>query len=164
MYYHRAHHVNTGARGDSGGSNRDAIEEAAGQVMRALNGLVEALPTQQLLGRDKALVLLPVIFTTARLYVSETDLASADLVTGNVNGGSLSPVEVPYLFYQYALSPGLKHGVVPRMNVRAQPTLTWALAYGYVRTIAVVSAAGVEQIFRRLDPGAFRPFEMEQVM
>jgi hypothetical protein len=132
--------------------SRNAIEEAAGQVCRGLNGLIELL-----LSRPKDLVrprvfLVPVIFTTAKLWVSECDLASANVEDGYIKVPEGSLAEAPLVFYQYHVSPKLKHS---RQLIQRPSELADVLSAYYVRTIPIVNAAGVEAFLTAFDPASF---------
>ena len=136
-------------KGESGPSRKNAIDLAVTQVCRGLNGLIEFLPTnpQFLLkrprGRDlvhSGVTLLPVIFTTARLYTCECNLATADLTNGNVDLSNEKMSEQDWIFYQYHVSPGLKHS---GMRPQTADSFSSALDYDYVRTIPIVSAKGI---------------------
>src|SRR5207244_2729777 len=87
-----------------------AVEDAATQVSRGTNGLIEFFlrDPSKLEGVDQ-IQLLPVIFTTADLFVSDVDLRKADLKTGEVSPAEVSLKPIPWLLYQYHLSPSLKH-------------------------------------------------------
>src|SRR5262249_36241830 len=51
-------------------STNDAIEDAASQLCLGMNGMVEYLhKNKNMLGPDNSRILLPIIFTTARLWV-----------------------------------------------------------------------------------------------
>ncbi len=139
--YHLGFEVKSQAKGDSGGP-RSTIEEAATQVTRGLNGLIEFyLRDVELLKGIDEIWLLPVVFTTARLLVSNADLAQTDLASGELPVSEANLTETDWLLYQYHISPGVKH------ETRYKPTsadLGEALDREFVRTIAVVSAGGVE--------------------
>ncbi len=140
--YHVAVEVKTGKDGDSQGKGRGAIEDAATQIMRGLNGMVGLVSReQQLLGRHRTADFLPVIFTTANLWASESNLGSADIERGEVDLASADFGKADWLLLQYNVSEGLKHGMRPAQR---PPDLSQVLQDDYIRSIAVVSAAGIE--------------------
>ena len=68
-------------------SDRSAINVAVAQVLRGTSGLINhllgnVLSASQLAG--KKLTFLPVVFTTADLWVTDVDLSAADLTTGDL--------------------------------------------------------------------------------
>lgn len=144
--YHVAVEVRSDARGEPSGESGRAIEDAATQVSRGLNGLIEFVrKTSQFLKREKDAYFLPVIFTTARIWTTDADLSSAQIETGNVDLADSRFTERPWVAYQYHLSPGLKHAASP---AERSGSLTELMDSEYVRTIAVVNASGVEEFLR----------------
>ena len=144
--YHIGFEARSNAVGDKAGESGQAIENAATQISRGLNGFIETIIRNEKLTEDVSQVdILPVIFTTAQLYVSNVDLSLADLQTGNVNLESGDVTPVSWLYYQYSLSPGLKHSVQPKQKGYSLATL---LQWEYIRTIPIVSWSGVEEFIK----------------
>lgn len=140
--YHIGFEVRSNIKGDNVGETGQAIENAATQISRGLNGFIETIvKNEQLLKNVKQVDFLPVIFTTAQLYVSDVDISHADLETGNITLADGDVKSVSWLFYQYSLSPGLKHSVAPKMKGNSIPTL---LQWEFIRSIPIVSWRGVE--------------------
>jgi hypothetical protein len=134
--------VRTKAKGDASGDKGQAIENACGQVLRALNGFVENLESnRQMCGVYEGATLLPVIFTTADLWICEADLSSADLRTGNVDLSNSGFKKVPWLCYQYHQSPGLVH-TLPKLG--RSTAITKLMEENHVRTIPIVSPSGMK--------------------
>lgn len=133
-----------GQTGDASGKpDRDAIESSASQVCRGLSGMVNCIAENpQILRGAKDVWLLPVIFTTAEVCASTVDLGAADLASGTITIPENSITPVPYLCYQYNLSPGIKH---PHWTSSAAPDLADLLVLGFMRTIPIVNASGIEQ-------------------
>ena len=97
---------------------------------------------------NRPIVLVPVIFTTASVWTADTDLATADLISGEVDLGSTTVTQVPWLWLDYPVSPGLQHGVTrsqPDQEPLYQPDLRNILETDYSRAIAVVGSGGVDQ-------------------
>lgn len=143
--YHVAAEVKGKTPGDRGGQGRGAVEEAASQVCRGSNGMIDFFSKHPnffagLQGDVRFIGFLPVIFTTARLWISKVDLGSADLASGKINLKEVGCEEKPWLFYHYNQSPALKHSLNPSVDSR---TLEAILYNEYVRTIAIVSASGI---------------------
>lgn len=128
------------------GSSSDAIEDAAMQVMRGTNGFVKALLTYpDMLASECLNTVLPVIFTTAKLFVSKTNLATSRL-DGTVDLSRDSFEQVPWLWYQYHTSPGLRHShPLDRGHITSVDGLMDTF---YVRTIAIVGHGGLEPFLR----------------
>jgi hypothetical protein len=138
--YHVAFEVKTQAKGDSSGSRTD-IEDAASQVCRATNGLLEFCTRRGgFFTPVTDIEFLPVIFTTARLWVSENALNTADLHSGILNT-TPDLAEVDWLVYQYHVSTGVK---IDDLKVPISEDLADLLETGFIRSIPIVSSSGIE--------------------
>ena len=143
-YFDKAYHVGlelkTGEKGDQSGAGRNAIEEAASQVSRALSGFVNFLGGNlHLLRGDQTVFVFPVIFTTAELWTTEADIGDVVPATGKL----LSEVEAAradWVAFQYHLSPGVKHPLRPSTIGQSIGEI---LDAEYLRTILVVSATAI---------------------
>lgn len=156
--YHVAVEGKGTAKGDSSGTGRGAIEEAATQVIRGVNGLVECfsrnwhcLPVPVDTSDHPVVTLIPVIFTTARIWATGVDISEADVTKGQISLNSGDVIEKPWLWLQYHVSPGLKHTVtrqVPTDGSRdtddfEESELGKLLEMEYARAIAVVGPNGI---------------------
>jgi hypothetical protein len=141
--YHFGVEVRSPKPGDDKGESGRAIEDAVTQVLRGLNGYVEALSQDKQLFEGTQTHLLPVIFTSAQLWISHSDLGLADLETGDIDLSKDKFESVPWLWYQYHMSPGLKHTSIyePRDEIRVEEFIEAK----YIRTVAIVSASGIEE-------------------
>lgn len=73
--YHIALEVKSNEKGDCDGKGSGAIEEAASQVCLGLNGMVELFTKKPaLFAKQSQAVFLPIIFTTARIFVTNAEL------------------------------------------------------------------------------------------
>ena len=127
--------------GDPTGRSARAIEEAATQVSKGLNGIVQAFARNLPLFRDQRRVdFLPVIFTTANLWTTDIELSSADVKTSKIDLSSSNFRSEPWILYQYHTSPGLKHSYSPEEK---PDTLGGLMEREFVRTIAIVSPSGI---------------------
>ena len=145
--YHVGLSVKSNQPGDKvGRKDTDAIEDAAGQVCKGLNGLIEFFNSQRLkLPENEKLYFMPVIFTTARLWTTDVELASAGIEKGEFERGSVSVKEAPWIWYQYHVSPELKHTVSTDETEYLSPfNLAGILEQEFIRSIAIVSVKGVE--------------------
>lgn len=145
--YHLPFELKTRKEGDPYDKGRGAIEDAVTQVLRHLNGFVGLISrAQPYLHEFTRAYILPAIFTTAKLFICDADLASADILDGNLDLEHSVIKEVPWLYYQYNQSPGLKHEIVSQHR---RGRLNDFIAAEYCRTIAVVSASGIESFLGR---------------
>lgn len=139
--YHLAFSLRTSEKGDedSKGNRQSEIEDAMGQTLRGANGFVMHFDRQPHLLEDKEQIgILPVIFTTAKLYTSDLKLDEAELATGKVTGGNLK--RAAWVIYQYTMSPGLKHTAV---SGNSPGDLVDLYQSEYIRTVPIVSVEGI---------------------
>ena len=143
--YHLAFEVKGKEAGDPGGSGRGAIEDAVKQALRGLNGMVEFLASHPAaLNGMQGVILLPVVLTTAHLWVSQADLSRADVESGTLSDEPAPVREVPWLWYHYAQSPGIKHSL-PTEAASGRDDYLANVFYGeYARPVAIVHALGIE--------------------
>ncbi len=131
------------------GNDKDAIEVACTQVCRGLNGLVDGLVHDERLHRHiqnrSSVVLLPVIFTTARLSATSANLAEANLETGELTADD-SVENLDWLIYQYPQSPDLKHTV--SRGALENDSLDVVVARDFVRSVAIVRPSGILNFLR----------------
>lgn len=144
--YHIAVEVRTEEKGDQAGSGRGAIEDAATQICRGLNGFVSFLATHtRVLGDYKMADFLPVIFTTANIWASDGNLGKADLQSGNVDLSLAGFKRQDWIILQYHMSPGLRHS----LGVSTQShDLGDILEQEYIRSIPIVTPNGLESFLR----------------
>jgi len=133
-----------------GFQGRGQINDAITQVLRGLNGMV-AFAVNELANGNYALFkednfgtryasYLPVIFTTAKLWVCDCDISEADLQSGKVNIDEAKLEERKWLFYQYAQSPDLKHP----FREESYGDISDILYSDYTRTIPIVNSDGIK--------------------
>lgn len=92
------------------GKAGQSIEAACSQLSVGISGFVEHL--SHIFSRDglmPVIQLLPVLFTTATLWTSDADISDAEYASGTLNNLSPALRQVPWLLYEYTLSPGVKH-------------------------------------------------------
>lgn len=144
---------------------REAIEEASGQIMRGVAGLLDGWASRYSREGDPfSIGVIPAIFTTARLFECTTDLTTTELATGNVSVKPEDLQERPWVLYQYHRSPGVTSSVplkpfgengalgtfgrrdpMERLDV----SLARNLDAAGIRTIAVVSAPQIGNFLKR---------------
>lgn len=139
---HIAFDVKSKQKGDRHDSGRGAIEKAASQIMRGLNGFVNLLPDHPGMLKEQPTAFLPVIFTTAKLWLSDVDLASADLLSGEVDLTAAELRRVKWVAYHYHLTQGIKHS---RWRGNEPEEIPALMDLDFIRTIFIVSADGVDE-------------------
>jgi hypothetical protein len=141
--YHRGFEVRSDSKGE-GNPDRSAIETACGQVIRGVNGLIGLLRSRiKILIVNHPTPIIPVVFTTARLWTTDTDLANADLVSGQLNQATLELRPVPWLWYRYHVSPGLTD---PEPRTTDADEIGKLVEQWYARCVAIVSS-GIDDFF-----------------
>lgn len=153
--YHVALEAKSNSQGDASGG-RGAIEGAATQVIRGMNGLIQCVSKKENIAIIQGSLIpaffIPVIFTTARLWATDADIGKADLESGKVDLASAKVERKPWLWLQYHMSPTLKHSVVRKentLNLLYQGTLGLLLKQEYSRTIAIVGTDGIDSFLRQ---------------
>jgi hypothetical protein len=133
-------------KGD-GAPGRNAIEDACTQVMRGVNGFIELLAAHPtLLPLETPTPIIPAIFTTAKLWVSDVDVGGVELTKGTLEPGAVVVKQVPWLWFRYQPSPGITHGLPkePATDELSRIADMW-----YTRCVAVVSADGAADFFAK---------------
>jgi len=139
-----------------------AADEAVGQACKGANGLLEfLLNNPSCMGQYKGAVVVPAVFTTARLWTSEVSLKDADVFEGEVEKDACALNPSDFLIYQYHLPTGIKQTLSRDTGFR---DLADALASQYIRSVPIVSAAGIGSFLRLFDPevGNLTPIIPEQ--
>lgn len=114
--------------GNTPAKPNDSIEKALSQAILGLNGFIE--PMAHSTGHISRIVI-PVIFTTAQLWVSRQDLSEADIDTGNIEIDNSKFENKKWIAYKYHVSPEYRHS-------RTQPS-------SYARTVFIVNSGGIDE-------------------
>jgi hypothetical protein len=122
-------------------SDRSAINAAVAQVLRGTSGLINHLfghvrSASQLAG--KKLTFVPVVFTTADLWVTDVDLSAADLTTGDLKEVNSSARD--WIWFNHNRSPKLRHNLEPNLA----GDIAKELESEFTRSVAIVSPAGID--------------------
>ncbi len=144
--FHIGMEVKSGKKGDSSISDRGAIESTATQVLKGVNGLTETMVRIFSNGENLYIAdILPVIFTTAKIWVTCADLRETDLETGNIDLDNYPFKEMPWIVFQYHLSPGIKHSLPSVADFR---NLAELLSFEYIRSIPIVNSGAIEDFLK----------------
>ncbi|MCC6228786.1 MAG: hypothetical protein IT432_06120 [Phycisphaerales bacterium] len=111
------------------------VDKVAGQVCRATNGVVISLRKHPGYEQDRYVTVVPIIVTTARLVMADVDLSGARIDSGSIQVDNACVRDVNWLYWQYPMSPSLKHDFADE-NSTADPQSLLQLLYA--RTIPVV--------------------------
>lgn len=134
--------IRSDGKGDPFSKGRGEIEDAATQVCRGMNGLIDLFANRHdvFWSDDKYVGFIPAIITTARLGATDADIADADLITGQVSNINPTLCDKDWLWYSYPQSPGLKHSLP---YVEPSADLRLVRFQEFVRNIAIVSPNGL---------------------
>lgn len=139
--------LKTNAKGDaSDTSGRSAINNAVAQVLRGTKGFLELV--QDINKNDPTpcrFTFLPAIFTTARLFTTDSSIIGTDVERGQVDSNSISVNERPWLWFNWNRSTSFTPDVSAN-SVRRQDLNHWFLRF--TRTIAIVGPNGIDTFLR----------------
>ena len=141
--YHLGFEAKTKATGDQcpkGGT----IEDSVAQVLRGIAGSADLYASDPAtFSHVQRVTLIPVVVTTAALWVTDAKLESADLVSGELPIESVAFRRVSSVALQYHRSPSLTPG---RPQRRPANDLSELIDGEYSRTVHVVSVKGLEEL------------------
>jgi hypothetical protein len=137
--YHVGFDLRTKEEGNGTGKGV-ALDEAIERVFRSAGGLMMRLtdlPGWRM--SSMTLTILQVVFTTARLFVIDSDISAASLDRGDI--ASVSLREVPWLWYQTNLSRSQRPRLPTAELVSNLIGLGRIIPIRYTRATAIVNAA-----------------------
>jgi hypothetical protein len=147
--YRLSFEVKSGEKGE-GSQGRGQINSAITQVLRGQNGLINyyaeklvnssMMPLGKNYNRNDYVAFMPVIFTTANLWVSDVDLSKADIVNGNIDLSTNNLKKTDWVFYQYSQTPDLSHSLSGKSDAK---NLSESLIVDFSRTIPIVNASSI---------------------
>lgn len=153
--------VKSKERGDGVGSQeKSAINSAVSQVLRGSTGFMHHLfndyrmsnryrMQQADISENDQYIFIPVIFTTARLFVTDVDLATATLATGHLPD-NLKVEEKEWIWFNHNRSSSLspKYEFDHSLNTQYSPHFR-----EFTRSVAIVSPSGIDEFLQTDFPG-----------
>lgn len=129
--------------GEHGNSLGKTLDDAVTQVVRGASGLAEQLQSTGTPG--ERVTIMPIIVTTASLFVANRVLEDAELQTGNLPDLELTPVD--WLWYVQHVSASLLPAARPQIDVSGEYDAfgQW-LRHRHRRTILVSSVKGLPAV------------------
>lgn len=128
------------------------FDNAVSQVFRARGGLIDDLGPRETL-RYGGGAIVPVIFTTAELLVTDADLAESDLNDGAI-AKTIGAGAVNWLWYNHNLGSALRPTMPRRAGAERGLTKSGALQktllYESMRSVAIVRPEGISHFLRDL--------------
>ena len=142
--------VKTEKRGDGvGSSERSAINSAVTQVLRGVSGYINYLSTggraTRKLDLDHSHIVVPVIFTTAQIYITDANIASADLATGELPKGTVQTEKTDWIWYNYNRSFQLANDLSLTGDLKSNYSYYFR---EFTRTVAIVGPDGIDSFLR----------------
>jgi hypothetical protein len=142
--------LKTGQTGDGFGQSR-AINDAITQVLRGKSGLInhlcESIRTadHRSLGIEsiRTIRFIPVIFTTAQIWVTDVDLTDADLNTGNLVN-QVEAKATDWIWLTHNQTSNLRPEFYWQQERSALDGFSCDLRREFARSIAIVSPSGVD--------------------
>lgn len=133
--------------------SKSPINDAAFQVLLGQRGFISHLTSMTGTDKHEQLrrenVFIPVVFTTADLFVSDVDLSDADLASGEVHTDSDVLIKRPWLWYNFRRHSDLDH---PFEKYGSSQTNVDEYFAAFTRSVAFVSVSGIDE-FLTLDFG-----------
>lgn len=126
------------------GKDPTPLDLAVAQAHRGASGYINRF--RELAGRlsefsTAVRIVVPVVFTTARLWGSEVQLTASDLSTGRVPSASF--VQHSWVWLRQNISPDLKHDL-PGVSLAPGRWAEWTF-HDYARCVAIVSVSGIDE-------------------
>jgi hypothetical protein len=142
--YHIGLEMKVNAPGEFVPQGGPAINQAVTQSLRATSGFIsyKFAPERRSCREREVVRFIPVVITTAELVVSDVDLSTADLQSGNLPSEAMSTQKVPRLWFSHNRSPALRsdHAWV----AAPKDELTSALRREFSRAVAIVNPLGLD--------------------
>jgi hypothetical protein len=150
--YHLGFELRTGETGDGVGQRGQAINEAVTQVLRGTSGLINHLQDTAPRGPETTQLIrfIPVVITTAQIFVTNADLGEADLQTGNLPLEAVKVEPSDGIWFTHNRSPVLKPKAPSATAFSDFNEFSSALRNEFSRSVAIISAAGIDE-FLSLD-------------
>jgi len=145
-----AFELRTEQKGDGIGGRNDAVSQAITQVLKAAVGLF--LKCRETLRAGRRVIVVPLILTTAELWVSQVQLTRSDLSTGKVEG--TDAVQWPRVQLTTRATRNLTVPSLLEARISRQPSAeigsmakTFAAAQisGHARTLWIASHDGIQK-------------------
>ena len=142
--YHLGLELKTDVPGEGLAQSGQAINQAVSQVLRATAGLINhrfersrrSFPTEGVVR------FIPVVFTSAEVLVTDVDLGSADLATGDLAEEAVKAQATDWIWFNHNRSPALRADL-EWANLSGD--LAHELRLEFARSIAIVGPEGIDK-------------------
>ncbi len=146
--YHLGFELKTERSGDGHvQGNTTGINQAIAQVLRGTSGLINHMfyYSRRTYNSETKLRFIPVVFTTAELWVTEVDLGVADLTTGDLRPEDVQARKIEWLWFNHNRSINLRHNLNWETDVN---DLSIELMKDFTRSIAIISTEGLDSFLK----------------
>jgi hypothetical protein len=142
--YHLGFELKTDAPGEGLAQSSQAINQAMSQVLRATSGLINHhFERSRRSFTTKGMVrFIPVVFTTAQVWVTDVDLGSADIATGDLPTEAVRAQATDWIWCNHNRSPLLRADLE---WAHLSGELARELRLEFTRTIAIVGPEGIDK-------------------
>jgi hypothetical protein len=142
--YHLGLELKTEAPGEGLAQSGQAINQAVSQVLRSTAGLINHLFewSRRSFSTEGVVRFIPIVFTTAQVLVTNVDLGSVDLSTGDVPADAVRAQATDWIWFNHNRSPVLRADL-EWANVSED--LARELRLEFARSIAIVGPEGVDK-------------------
>ena len=149
--YHLGFELKTGETGDGHGQRGPASNEAIAQVLRGTSGLINHLQDTAPLQpkTTQSIRFIPVVITTAQIYVTNADLSEADLQTGNLSSEAVKIEKSDGIWFTHNRSPSLKPNAPSTTAFSDFNEFSAALKNEFARSVAIISTDGIDNFLSR---------------
>jgi hypothetical protein len=149
--YHLGFELRTSDTGDGKGQRGPASSEAVAQVLRGTSGLINHLQATAPQRPETTHIIrfIPVVITTAQLYVTHANLGEADLKTGNLSSEHVTVEKVDSIWFTHNRSPALKPNAPSTTAFSDFNQFSAALTNEFARSVAIISTDGIDDFLSR---------------
>jgi hypothetical protein len=142
--YHLGFELKTDAPGEGLAQSGQAINQAMSQVLRATSGLINHRfeRSRRSFTTNGMVRFIPVVFTTAQVWITDVDLGSADIATGDLPLEAVRAQPTDWIWFNHNRSPMLRADL-EWANLSGE--LEHELRLEFTRTIAIVGPQGIEK-------------------
>lgn len=148
--YHHGFELRTSSRGEGTGQSTGAIMKAVTQALRGTSGWINHLFSHRSFTKKTTFRFIPVIFTTAELWVTDAELSQAELTTGTLPLGAVTAAQVDYVWLTHNRSSDLRHDLAWE---RTNDDLFREMRREFARSIAIVSPGSIESFLTKEGEG-----------
>ncbi len=154
--FHLALELKSGDKGDGAWQSSSAVNAAVTQVLRGTSGLIDHFQNKvrqidhasfKSNFANKAVTFLPAIFTTAQLWVTDADIGSSDLTTGDLTPDSIKVEQTDWIWFTHNRSPALMPQLGGAVADVKLGSLSFDLREQFARSVAIVSATAIDEFF-----------------